>query len=337
MGDEHDDAFLGLLQQVTKCANLLRVDLVDAKSLEAAAVKRLAQSAPELIASARGYLDEAVSKITESPATRRYWGDVLTHVSHRWSAIGHEIHEGTTAQFTAEIVERCIKLVDETTLATGLITIPRRLGDFMQNMANGDSISFETYFGDELPNPEMRKRLLTDLSEQTLLVDGYVDVDEGTITKVSTSRAGNWVALLVALAVAVLSGVALVVLNGWNEAPGLPEPDKRVKDAALLRDLALVWTGMVAHVLLGWHKRLRENRAPHSARRVLYLLRAKEMSIWTAIGVGAVLSYAFAATGQISEPLALIAVGYSADSILEAIVPRLDARLVEMSKTITGP
>jgi hypothetical protein len=247
-----------------------------------------------------------------------------------------KIDEGAEHSWTVALLNDCVEILDDASLAAANLTIPARVSDFLANMAVGDSMPFDSYFSDELPNKASRDDLLKGLSDQTKLVDGYVDVDARTITKVSGSGAARIRPFVVAAVIAAIAIGVLVAMNHWDQAPGMPDRSKRVAASVLIGDLIVVWIGMIAHVAMSWYKGFRDrgSAVPRSARRVLYLVSARELSIWVAVVIGAVLTYAFAATGQTTEAVALFAIGYSADSVIDAFVPRLDARLVEIATTI---
>jgi tryptophan-rich sensory protein len=104
----------------------------------------------------------------------------------------------------------------------------------------------------------------------------------------------------------------------------------------LLSDIGLIWAGMIVHIAISWYKGFRQNGAqvPRSATRILYLISAREMAIWVAILVGAALGYALVLTGHIAQAGPIFAIGYSMDSLVDALVPRFNTSLLQIAKAL---
>ena len=93
---------------------------------------------------------------------------------------------------------------------------------------------------------------------------------------------------------------------------------------------------MFAHIAIAWYKGFHTNDAsvPRSTTRILYLISARAMAIWVAIIIGAVLAYAFVLTGHVTQAAAVFAVGYSADSLVDTLIPRFTGAMLAASKAL---
>jgi hypothetical protein len=283
-------------------------------------------------------MDEAKSLVNADPALLRWWGDVLTHIEDQWEILKSEVLSLSTSNETDDgtNAKRWIALIDDAGYSAARLTIPIRLNDTLKSVPVADSVNFDDLFKDEIPDAAYRKEFVQELYDQILLVEGYVDTTNDTITRIITSGARLWRPIIVAVALIAACVAALYGFLRWSGAPGLPPVGKRLSTAALLSDIGLIWAGMIAHIAISWYKGFRQNGAqvPRSATRILYLISAREMAIWVAILVGAALGYALVLTGHIAQAGPIFAIGYSMDSLVDALVPRFNTSLLQIAKAL---
>jgi hypothetical protein len=338
-----EEEFLGLLQQVVRSGNdwtpSLRKVLAGATE---ASVRECVDAYGRIRPHVDHYLQRANALIEATPSLRRWWGDVLTGVLDQWECIVARCAglDAAHPELAVPISTDCAAGLTELTFQACRITIPPRLKDELANLAVGESINFDEWYADEVTDEPSRTKILKELSDQTLLVDGYVSLDDRTITRVSPSLVMQWLSVIIATLVAAACAGVLYGLQHWGSAPGLKAATSaRPSSTVVVVDAGLVWFGMIAHVSLSWYKGFRRQgpSVPRSARRILYLLSSRQLAIWVAIVVGAVLTYAFASTGRVTEAAAVFAVGYSADSLIDTLAPRFDAQLAKLASALPGP
>jgi hypothetical protein len=335
---EDDNAFLGLLQQVTRCGNDLLPALTQLISNpgDAAALADLTASANIIVPRAVGYLADAEPLVSANPVLRRWWGDVLTHLSNSWALLQTDLASLVTSPAAGRVTigNDCSTLLNDAGYTSAAITIPPRLNDILSGVAIGDAVNFDQWFKDEIPEVAYRATFLQMLSDQVLLVDGYVDVQAGTITRISSRRL--YLPIFSTVLVAALAIGVLVGLRYWHSAPGMPPYAKRLNWPTIVTDTVIVLFGMIIHVALAWYKGFRQTGAnvPRSARRLLIMLSARQLSLWVSIIVGAVLTYVFVLSGRLAQPEAIFAVGYSADSFVDLAIPRFSSAVAKLASAV---
>lgn len=337
-----DARFLGLLQQITKCGNDWQPYLSQLKttpSLESQS--KCIEVFGMVQALALGYMSEAEKLLVSDSELLRYWGDVLTHIEVQWQIISSEVNALSTSGQTDDgsKARRWISIIDASGFAAAEVTVTVRINDILKSVAVGESIKFDDVMQDDIPDAAYRKKFLVEVDNELLSVDGYVDVTNGTITRISVSNSRPWLQLFGAIVLMAACEGALYGFLRWSGAPGLQPVGLRPSAAILLSNIGFIWLGMFAHVAIAWYKGFRQAGAhvPRSAKRILYLIGAKGLAIWMAIIVGALLGYAFILTGHVSQAGAALAIGYSADSLVDTLVPRFNKSLVQIAKALPIP
>jgi hypothetical protein len=325
-----------LLQQVTRSGNDWRPFLETLQTTPTAATQAACDRAyNDVKPKIGGYLDEARQVMSTDPTLLRWWGDLETHISDQWGFIDRSFGGIAAGADLSATAKDCLDRLDDAGYSACRVTIPTRLKDTLSTMTVGDCISFDEYFSDEVPNADQRTALLKEWVNHSALVDAYVDADARTIVKVSTSVRRQWFAIVIAIIVAAGCVAALVALRDWKTAPGLPAVAKRPAKSVVIADTILIWIGMVSHIALSGYRRLQT--VPHSARRVLSLVSARQVSLWIGVIVGAALSYVFVLGGRVTDGAGAFAIGYASDSIVAQLLPQFDTGLAKLTKALPVP
>lgn len=285
----------------------------------------------------RDPIDELLSGVNtvikENPRLRDWAGLEITRMANKWDAVKAR-HGGWAAQSDPpSTVQNTITDLDDLIYEVGLATVPSRLEAHLGSYRTGQVLSFESVFEDELPNKDKRQRVLQYLYDHPSIISGIVDVETGTITKISPKaarRAMSW-GISFLLAIAVVLGCA--ALGKWD-APGLRAA---VDGGDLAKASLLVIGGMGAHVVVGALKDLRRAAADHrrrfaSAGNWVIWGHAKEVYIWGAILFAGVLAYYLAGVNDQTDALTLLAVGYSGDSFVDILLPKFEKGVIDRTE-----
>ena len=322
-------AVLHAFETVNARLNVLRRDLADA-AMPATAVQ-------QGLAGVRADIQAALDVLTGVASTMPDLQSAVETARAEWSAIVQRVDglDGTKPVPNGD-QSRVEHGIHRMAAALAGVTVPPRLDAQLAGMSNGDEFGFGDQYALDFPDASTRTAILKSIAARGLPRSGYVDVGRGTVTKVDV-RLERWLlSAATAAVIATVSVVALLGLNAWSDAPLLPDKADQIGSGAVLASLLVVWLGMVGHVLFEWFKG-GDGGSPggSSLRRTLFLIMAKERSVYLSIVLGAALTYGFALTGQLGTPLPLLAIGYSADSIVNKLAPHFDSQLRAMADAVT--
>ncbi|HEX5757714.1 MAG TPA: hypothetical protein VF121_00825 [Thermoanaerobaculia bacterium] len=217
-----------------------------------------------------------------------------------------------------------IKALEEIVLCSGILTIPNRVRQHLDQQRVGNVLNFHEYLNDELPRLEDRLLILNYMHSHPTLVNGVVSVEDGLIYFASPKPwrryASFGMVLLVALAGfgAVWFACQIETFNcdqagGWT----------RLRTAYLLTLI-----GAVAHVLIEFLKRDRVSKANASGLYDWFLhVHVKEISFVQAavsLWVGFLL-LAYSVDKPIEGETAFL-LGYSIDSFLDLFLQRFSKK-----------
>jgi hypothetical protein len=136
-------------------------------------------------------------------------GDEVAFVANAFDRVAMEWPRGRVdAASLAPTIVALNEFLDESICHIALVTTPKRLNDHLRHLPIGQPLDFAAAFGDELPNPEQRRRVLEYLATHPIGIEGLVDVEKGKIYRKASSRWVRIATLLVPPAV-LLAGVGL--------------------------------------------------------------------------------------------------------------------------------
>lgn len=208
----------------------------------------------------------------------------------------------------------------------GLVTIPPRVDEHLQQLRVGHPLVFTREFQDELPSDAERAELLQFMHDHPLAISGVVDVARGLIFKASPDPKQRWRSVT-RIVLWVLAGGGLVALAAWG-GPRLPDS---FVPAGLLQPLLLgygfIILGGVVHVGVDALKQRRAATAPtfFALDDWLLWIHVREtsvlmgvLSLWLGLAMLAVARH-----GAVSWQEAFL-VGYGIDSFMELFLQRFD-------------
>jgi len=272
-----DSRYLGLLQQITRCGNDWRPYLISYQTVPSTnTLSKCVEVFTQVQDHVQSHLDDIKKFLLEDADVLSWWRDVATHIENQWGILKTEVvalEKRKSASGDAAVKE-LISILDDSGYSAARLTVTVRINDALKTIAVGESINFDTEFQDEIPDVVLRKRFLSELDNQILLVDGYVDVSSNTITRITGTGFRLWRPIIVAVILLPACEFVLYGILKWKGAPGLQPTSSRPSPSVVLGDLGLIWLGMFAHIALSWYKGFRQNGASvvRSMTSLLYLV-----------------------------------------------------------------
>ncbi len=213
--------------------------------------------------------------------------------------------------------------IHEVIYQIGIVTIPTSLKGHLRNQRVGKKLSFDAFFGDELPTEELRARMFAYLESQAGAFAGLFGEKDRVIYAVSP-KPRRVIGSYVAIVVAALLPFLFFVINKFVGLEALlgKNPNKNeVGDLATYAVLVLV--GAIVHVGVVAFRDTRGETSLTAADRMLWL-HAREwpialhfLALWGAM-------YATWWWGGDIGRWSWFLLGYSADSFFDAILGRFD-------------
>lgn len=207
----------------------------------------------------------------------------------------------------------------------GLVTIPQRVKQHLEQLRVGNALNFQSEFSDELPDIKDRTELLLYLSSHPQEISGVVDVDKGVIYKASANPGQRLISFLriglFVVAVGILAGL-IPRISAW--IPDWPFPADSGK--SLVIAYIFVILGGLAHVLIEALKQKQKQQSSFSAIDDWILwVHVREVSIFVGVISLALIFFVFAyyRKGAFAWQTAFFA-GYSVDSFMELFLQRFD-------------
>jgi hypothetical protein len=306
------------------------------------------------------FVTEAKSLVTGSRYLRDWIADEVTRIGLNWTDAARNIDEvdaalaAALANPTAVLPDTLKADVGEARaavrviiLAVASITIPLRLNEHLQGALPGQSVSFKSLFEDELPDQADRKEVLRRMAEAPATVDGIVDVESGTIIKISPSlrrrrQSYIWEATALFLGGAIAFLVVAFIRNFISTSNGIHVPDAAAW--ASLNQLAVLLvvfsTGAGFHLVLDLIKS-RQGGVGSPLRAGfdswLIWLHARELNVISSILAlwfvfGAVL---ILAPGGMPDALTAFFAGYFFDSVADVVIKRFEAFAPDQLASVT--
>jgi hypothetical protein len=279
---------------------------------------------------------EMEAVLRQSDECRDGYGSEVTRLGNLWETMDFLAtaweRNADNVPATSDLAEANVAL-KTFVYESAIVTVPRRLDQHLASYRPGQVLDFAEEFKDEIDDAEDRKEILKYLFAHPLDVSGIVDVEAGTVTRISPNPTRRVLSLLLA---AVLVGVTVSAcwLLGYYDAPSL---DSDIEAADLSGAALLVISGMALHMIVGAFKDLRR-AASDPVRRFtafgnwMVWLHSKEVYVAMAILWAGVLAYVVGGVQGQTSGLTLLAVGYSGDSFVDVLLPKFDKGVLNRSE-----
>lgn len=200
------------------------------------------------------------------------YGDELTHIENFWERATYEWPHFTTVQRVAgddalsedglptgeaalnaaDAVLRSAKQVEEyfhsLIYHTGVLTIPDRLNQHLEQLRIGQALDFNATFADEVPREEDRVKILEYLSRRPMAIsNGIIDLAHGLVYHAAPSAARRRRSYIYMLLVIIGGGLlAYVVAQLGNYLDDWPIPTGQTAD--LLIAYVAIMVGGIVHL-----------------------------------------------------------------------------------------
>jgi hypothetical protein len=354
-GQYLDAALAGLESAVALTSEAARLALVREQAADVA--DRIYDGARVTQAS----LLEAMSLLDSSPYLRNWVGDEVTKTQLYWGeanrnavAVATELRriaKDLKVRIGEELggsVAEARKAIREVVVTTAMITIPPRLGEFLDEARVGQTLTFKSMFEDELPDETDRTEIIRRIAEAPADLPGVIDVDTASVVAISRNIWRRRRSYLME-ADALLGGGLLTFLlvagsRGLYRAGDIFHPADSATPHALssLGNLMLIFAGgALLHFLIDLVKvRQGAAGAPHWLVLDDWLLwmHAREVKV---LGSIAALWFVFGGvmalyTGDLPDALTALFAGYSFDSLADVIIKRFDSFAMPQIAKVQG-
>ncbi len=303
-------------------------------------------------------LGELRSLMRSYPMLYDYYGDEVAHIENAWERATYEWPHFTTVKILAEDAENGEALLDADGLPTGeaaqlaaaevlrsakktndhlnkivyhtgLITIPNRLNQHLDQLRIGQALDFNGTFIDEVPNAEDRRRILEYLSLRPVAVEnGIIDMGNEVIFRASPDAGRRRMSYMYIFLTVVLGFIItyafseigeVFTLENWPIAPG--------QTTNLLIGYVFIIIGGIVHLGIDALKQARNYRAQSTFLAVddwFTWVHINEVAI--IIGVVSLWVGFFGVVllnGTIGWEAAFL-VGYSIDSFVDVFLQRFN-------------
>lgn len=175
-------------------------------------------------------------------------GDDRRHIHNQWqkllcSPVVAQPNVALAPEEQIKELANCHAFCEEMVAHIGLLTIPARLNEWLKNGWNGYLLPFHDLFGDELPRPEDRQRLLGLLAAAPGIIrGGIVEPTSGVIFPYHEQWYWRWGAC-----VALMAGYVATTIGIWSLAGSglLGETNSNGREVVL--GWVLVVLGVITH------------------------------------------------------------------------------------------
>lgn len=225
--------------------------------------------------------------------------------------------------------------LDELLLEAAYVTIPPRLEQNLKSYRIGGALKFYDEFGDEVEKEHLESVLRWTFAHAAS-VPGIVEVQQGIVYKAHPSSAVR-AATILAIPFVGMLGILLPYLRsalGLQQfmVPAIPA------DGQLAGAVALGLTGLLVHLLVAGWKEVRraavgEGDSPTLGNWIL-ILHVRYLAAVASVAAVVVASMVAAQTLRETDAVTMMAVGYSADSIMDGILPKALSLLSKRSEVI---
>lgn len=260
----------------------------------------------------------------------------------RWQRHGDPIDDITAATVCVQ------QKVHDIIYLLGRLTLPERVNAQLRTLRVGGTLDITEVYRDELPDDADRTKLLKYLFASPRSVDGVVDVQHAVIYRASPHRIRRWWSyIMVLLCAAVVAALTYYLpdLNRRSTIPGFPDA-QQVDQSTMLIGVLTAFAGALVHVMIGGLKQLKQLRRsdrprPYAVGDWLQWMHVNETNIWFGtIAVGVAFIGSVFILNRV-DFLTSFLVGYSADSLVDAVVQRfsrtVEAGTAALQQELTGP
>lgn len=282
------------------------------------------------------------------------YGDEITHIENQWERAVHEwpqltpvtegsSEESASADKTAQAddilrrARRVIEHLDILIYHAGLLTIPGRLNQHLEQLRIGQRLDFHATFEDEVFKKEDRDKILKYLAARpTAISNGVIDAVNGLVFHASPSHARRRLSyVLIALTLVIGAALVYVIseLGNWFDLDGWPVNPNSTTD--LMVGYAFVIVGGFVHIGVDAIKQARSGSTTMLALEDWFLwIHINELGV--IIGIVSLwigfLGLLFL-NGSVSWQTAFF-VGYSIDSFVDMFLERFNTTVTTRTAAI---
>ena len=215
--------------------------------------------------------------------------------------------------------------LDRIVYQVGLMTIPSRANNHLDQLRVGQAVDFNAMFRDEIADDAQRTQILAFIAAHPAVLHGVVDLDKGLIYKIATRTRRRVLSVVLVLAVA-LAGFGLVYLFGVlpQVAPLPGWPDVAGRLPALLLSYFFLLLGSVVHIVVDAVKQARaQTGVPLLALENWYLwIHIKELPLIVTVLSLWIAFFALIFLGQKDDWQTAFFVGYGIDSFVDVFLQK---------------
>jgi hypothetical protein len=278
-------------------------------------------------------LDKLRAEVRSSPGLRADYGEIETRLQNAWDLAVRRLQaldrdKVTTYRDFADHLDPII-------LEALYVTVPPRVRSNLVSYRVGAAMDFRSDFSDEAKKPEHQEAVFDWMYRHGAAIAGVFDRERLVIFKASASP---WrrAATLVAILAVVLGLGALPFLRAPLDLMDDLGPDLGDRQLAMAYFTALA--GALLHLFVEQFKDgMRAARAgePHAT--------LGNWALWLHVRYGSIILSAFSVfvvamvVAGTTEPqlLTMLAVGYSADSLLDLVLPKVSTLMTKRSEVIS--
>jgi hypothetical protein len=311
----------------------------------AAAIEVLGRSVDNHIAAVDERLRELRELLRDCPRLYDMSGDEIAEMANLWQdALGWIPREGATADACHKGVPIVRDRLGDIAWHAALVTVPQRVNQHLQTLRVGGQLKFGDAFGDELPDPTDRQKMLDYLKAHPSAVSGIVDAERGVIY--AASRSGGRRLLSVGLLVVLLlAGVGVIRVATGGFPPYIAATWLFTTDrfADLVGAYILLFVGAVVHIVIEAIKEQQRNGPGAFLALDDWFLWLHVREVSNAVSVLSLWAVIFLlAVGYPNgiDRLSAVFAGYSLDSVIGIAITRFDAlassKTGAVAKTLSG-
>jgi hypothetical protein len=307
-------------------------------------------------------LGELRSLLRAQPSLYDRYGDEITHIENHWeraahhwpqveslpepaeASAGEEEEAAPDVVLTAEEVVRqagrAASSLDRLIYHAGLLTIPGRLNQHLEQLRIGQKLDFHATFADEVPDQEARQQILHYLGARPMAIhNGIIDAEKGVVFRASPSP-GRRKLSYVLITLAVIAGALLTLLvaemGEWLDLENWPVSPGQSTD--LLVGYAFVIAGGAVHLGVDAIKQARASSGQSFLALEDWFVWIHINEIGVIVGVISMWIGFFGLlflSGRVDWQTAFL-VGYSIDSFVDMFLQRFNTSLTMRGRALAG-
>jgi len=290
-------------------------------------------------------LDELRTIIRETPELYDRYGDEFIHIENAWERATNDWPKSTAdlpedlstpdealmqrADEVLRAAEHVIEEMDTIIYHTGLLTIPGRLNQHLEQLRIGRALDFNNTFKDEVAKEEDRQRILQYIHARPIVVpNGVIDLANGLVFRAAASVSRRWRSYFYITLMAILGALMVYTmseLGNWMEIDDWPiDPNETT---TLMIGYGFTLLGGLVHIGVDAIKQARDSTRGN-------ILALEDWFLWGHIneaalmyGVGS-LWVGFVGLMFINQDIGwelAFLVGYSIDSFVDIFLQRFSA------------